>query len=50
MCCATNPGNQPFSYFQEWKQNIDAAEYERNIPEKYKPSEFFFICIDDHEH
>ena len=30
--------NHP-AIFQEWKLNIDAAEYERNMEENYKPSE-----------
>ena len=32
--------NHP-SFLQEWKLNIDATEYERNMAEKYKPSDFF---------
>ena len=30
--------NHP-AFLHEWKLNIDAAEYERNMTKKYKPSE-----------
>ena len=36
---------------QEWKLNIDAAEYERNMVENYKPSEKKKINrLADHDH
>ena len=43
--------NHP-EFIQEWKLNIDAAEYERNMAANmYKPSEKKKINhIDDHEH
>ena len=38
------------SFLQEWKLNIDAAEHEINMVEKYKPSEKNKINrIDDHK-
>ena len=36
--------NHP-AILQEWKLNIDAAEYERNIAEKYKPSEKIKLIV-----
>ena len=41
--------NHP-AFLQERKLNIDAAEYERNMAEKYKPSEIVFNRVSDHEH
>ena len=36
---------------QYWKLNIDAAEYERNMAENYKPSEKRKINrLSDHDH
>ena len=43
--------NHP-SFLQEWKLNIDAAEYEKNMKANiYKPSEKNKInCVDNHKH
>ena len=36
---------------QEWKLNLDAAEYEKNMKANmYKPSEKTFHCVDNHKH
>ena len=39
------------AFLQEWKLNIDAADYENNMEANmYKPSKNNFNRIDDHEH
>ena len=38
------------SIIQEWKLNIDAAEYEKNMNKSHVPSHKKINCIDDFEH
>ena len=41
--------NHP-SFLQEWKLNIDAAEYERNMAANIYKLSKTINCIDDHKH